>query len=158
MPGRSSYRLSDEIIFKLTFTSQKAQVYTIDTATGGNAAASTTDFIIEGPGLSGPVHSQPINTPGIVCCGSERHYLGRFPVSIRAQGISLKHLQLFGNGMSISPLKRFDLELGEYAIFAQTYNVMRGWPSTSHDAFHALSDIAVTSSNIVHLTIVSDTP
>jgi hypothetical protein len=49
MPERSSYRLSDEIPFKLTFTSQKAQVYTIDTAAGGNAAASTTDFIIEGP-------------------------------------------------------------------------------------------------------------
>jgi hypothetical protein len=158
MPGRSSYRLSDEILFRLTFTSQKAQVYTIDTATGGNAAASTTDFIIEGPGLSGPIHSQPINARGFVCCGSERHYLSRSPVSISAQGISLKRLQLFGNGMPFPPLRRFDLKPGEYVIFAQTHNVMLGWPKTSHDAYHTLSDIVVTSSNVVHLTIVSDAP
>lgn len=157
-PGRSSYRLSDEIIFSLTFTSQKRGVYTLDTATGGNAAASFTDFIIEGPGLSGPIHSHPFTTSGFVCCGSKRRYLSRSPISIRAQSISLKRLQLFGNGMSISPLKRFDLKPGEYVIFAQTRNVMRGWPKTSHDAFHALSDFVVTSNNVVHLSIVSDTP
>ena len=77
-------------------------------------------------------------------------------MSIFDQGICLKRL-VYGNGLEIPPLRRWDLQPGEYFIFAQTRNVIRGWPKTPYNAYHSVSDIVVTSSNILHLTIVPDT-
>jgi len=154
--GRSSFRLSDLIRFKLTFTSQETNVYTIDTAAGASAAASSTDFIIDGPGLSAPIHSQSIYPLVYVCCNSYRHYLSRSPVMISSGPlISLKRIERFPDAQTLSHL---ELKPGEYAVFAQTRNIMRGWPKTTHDAYHAVSDIVLTSSNVLHLTIVADAP
>jgi hypothetical protein len=136
---RSNYRLSDVIRFKFTFTSQSARVYTIDTAVGGNAATTSADFIIDGPGLRAPIHSEPIDPRGYVCCDSRRHYLARSPVSLSDRGIALINLALFGGGMRVPPLRRYELKPGEYVVFVQTRNVMQGWPKSPHDAYQHLA-------------------
>jgi hypothetical protein len=43
---------------------------------------------------------------------------------------------------------RMEMKPGDYAIFAQTRSVMRGWPKSEHDDFRSVSDLVVTSSNI----------
>ncbi len=35
---------------------------------------------------------------------------------------------------------------------------MRGWPKSQHDQYHSVSDIVVTSNNVLHITILPDVP
>lgn len=73
---------------------------------------------------------------------------------------SLKRIEQFTNEATFplrhSPTLRMELKPGDYAIFAQTRSVMQGWPKSEHDAYDAVSDLVVTSSNILHITILPD--
>ena len=92
---------------------------------------------------------------GYVCCGSKRRYLGPKPLTGEGILVSLKRIERFTNEATF-PLRRMELKPGDYAVFAQTRSLMRGWPKSAHDANHAVSDLVVTSSNILHVTILPD--
>ena len=119
IPANSTYHLSDIIRFQVMFTSTNARLYTAELSGAGSAAGASFDFVIQGPGVAAPIHSQASHPLAYV-------------------------------------VRRMDLKPGDYAIFAQTRSVMRGWPKSQHDAFHAVSDLLVTSSNILHITILPD--
>jgi hypothetical protein len=148
-----SYHLSDIIGFKVMFTSTKARLYTAELAGSGSAAGASFDFVIQGPGMAEPFHSQPSKGP-YVCCGSKRRYLGLKPLIGEKIVVSLKWIEQSTNEATF-PLHRMQLKPGDYAIFVQTRSVMRGWPKSEHDAFHAVSDLVITS-NILHVTILPD--
>jgi len=154
IPEHSTHHLSDDIRFEVMFTSTKPRLYTAELAGAGSAAGASFDFVIQGPGMAVPIHSQPSNLMGYVCCGSKRRYLG--PKRLTGEGIivSLKRIERFTNDATF-PLPRMELKPGDYAIFAQTRSVMRGWPKSKHAAYHAVSDLVVTS-NILHITILPD--
>lgn len=154
IPEHSKHQLSDNIRFEVMFTSTKARLYTAELAGAGNAAGASFDFVIQGPGMSAPIHSQRSSHMGYVCCGSKRRYLGP---NLLAEGVlvNLKRIERFANEATLQ-LPRMEFKPGDYAIFAQTRSVMRGWPKSEHDAFHAVSDLVVTSSNILHITILPD--
>ena len=44
--------------------------------------------------------------------------------------------------------------MGSLAFFVQTRRVMHGWPKSERDQYHSISDIVVTSNNILHVTIL----
>jgi hypothetical protein len=151
----STHHLSDDIRFEVMFVSRKERLYTAELAGAGSATGASFDFVIQGPGMSAPIHSQPSNRMGYVCCGSKRRYLGPKPLAGEGVLVNLKRIERFTNE-STFPLPRLELKPGDYAIFAQTRSVMRGWPKSEHDTFHAVSDLMVTSSNILHITILPD--
>lgn len=155
IPANSTYHLSDIIRFQVMFTSTNARLYTAELSGAGSAAGASFDFVIQGPGVAAPIHSQASHPLAYVCCGSNRRYLG--PKSLSDEGVllSLKWIERSTNEATF-PVRRMDLKPGDYAIFAQTRSVMRGWPKSQHDAFHAVSDLLVTSSNILHITILPD--
>jgi hypothetical protein len=157
IPKHSKHRLSDDIRFEVMFTSTKARLYTAELAGAGSAAGASFDFVIQVPGMSAPIHSQPSNRMGYVCCGSKRRYLGPKPLAGEGVLVNLKRIERFANEATFR-LPRMEFKPGDYAIFAQTRSVMRGWPKSEHDAFHAVSDLVVTSSNILHITILPDEP
>jgi hypothetical protein len=154
IPEHSTYHLSDVIRFKVTFTSNKARLYTAELGGGGSSAGASFDFVIQGPGMAAPIHSQPSHPFGIVCCESKRRYIGQKPLHGPEFRVSLKRIEWFNK--ATFPLLRMELKPGDYAIFAQTRSVMRGWPKSEHDAYHAVSDFVVTSSNILHVTLLPD--
>ncbi len=160
IPEHSTYHLSDVIRFKVMFTSDKARLYTAELGGAGSAAGASYDFVIQGPGLAAPIHSQPSHPFGIVCCSSKRRYLGQKPLPGPELRVSLKRIEQFTNEATFplrhSPTLRMELKPGDYAIFAQTRSVMQGWPKSEHDAYDAVSDLVVTSSNILHITILPD--
>jgi hypothetical protein len=47
---------------------------------------------------------------------------------------------------------------GEYTVFMQTRRVLLGWPKSERQKYKSASNIVVTSSNVLHLTLVADTP
>jgi hypothetical protein len=155
--GRSTFRLSEVIRFKLTFSSQEVHVYTVELS-GENAAGVSSDLVVIGPGMT-ILHSLPGFAAGFVCCDSKRRYLGHSPVAAPEAGFSLERL---GQSRAVAAdplgLLRMKLQPGNYAIFAQTRNVMRGWPKSQKDLYNKLSDITVTSKNVVHITVMPDAP
>ena len=90
IPEHSTHKLSDDIRFEVMFTSTKARLYTAELAGAGNAAGASFDFVIRGPGMSAPIHSQPSNRMGYVCCGSKRRYLGPKPLAGEGVLVNLK--------------------------------------------------------------------
>ena len=47
---------------------------------------------------------------------------------------------------------------GEYTVFMQTRRVLRGWPNSGDSKYRGVSNVVVTSSNVLHLTLVADAP
>ena len=154
--GRSTYRMSDQIRFTLSFTSKESNLYSAELAPGGNVASSRDDFVITGPGISEPTHLLPNVNTGIVCCGSDRRYIGRKPVAATS-GVNLRLAWQFLNRRPPVIASRLaDLKPGDYAIVVRTRRVMRGLPKSQHDLYFAVGDIVFTSSNIVHIKILND--
>ena len=142
------HHLSDDIRFEVMFTSTKARLYTAELAGAGSAAGVSFDFLIQGPGMSAPIHSQPSNRTGYICCGSKREYLGPKPLAGEGVLVNLKRIERFANEATFQlPPLRMELKPGDYASFAQTRSIMRGWPKPEHDAFHSVSDLVVTTSS-----------
>jgi hypothetical protein len=133
----------DAIRFKMKFSSDKANLYTAELG-GGNAASVSYDFVVQGPGMP-MIHSQLLSPFAYPCCDSDRRYLSQQPVTGTRFRVSMGYLVQF------TPHQP-----GDYAVFVQTRNVMRGWPKSTRDAFHSVSDLMVTSANIVHVTILPD--
>ena len=87
--------LSDDIWLEVKFTSTKRRLYTAELAGAGSAAGASFDFIIQGPGMTAPIHSQPVN--GYVCCGSKRRYLSSKPLSGEPILVNLKRIERSAN-------------------------------------------------------------
>jgi hypothetical protein len=153
--GRSAFHFSEMIRFTLTFASERRHFYTIERS-AGSAAGVASDLVILGPDLMAPVHSRPDYGTAIACCHSERRYVGTSPVTIPEVDISLDELDRNAMPLNVVSLQRMKLKPGDYAIFAQTRNIMRGWPKSEQDLTHKLSNIIVTSSNILHITVSPD--
>jgi hypothetical protein len=151
--GHTIYRLSDTIRFRLSFASQQLRRYTADLASAGSRAGASNDFVIEGPDMAAPIHSDVFSPPAIVCCSSDRRYVKQKPLASEAS-LQLKWLERgLGLSTSLTPRK---FKPGVYAIFAQTRSVMVGWPKSEHDRYHTVSNLVVTSSNILRITILPD--
>ena len=70
----------------------------------------------------------------------------------RSLNFQLRDSQVLG---AIPPFAK-KLNPGEYTIFLQSRRLMRGWPKSEHDQYHTISDIVVTSNNVLHITILPD--
>lgn len=156
--GRSIYHLSDAIQFRMSFTSGKARVYTVETETGMNTAGLSDDLVIGAPGFPAPLHSPwDRTTIGGICCSSKRRYLRRDP-RITISGV-------FSLAKGKPPVRLMpdlttccEMKPGEYVVFVQTRRVLRGWPKSEHDKYFGASEIVVTSNNVLHLTVLADPP
>ena len=96
-----------------------------------------------------------INT-GLVCCDSNRRYLKQKPLATIGY-LNLKSTWQFLSGRRRDvPASLPVLKPGDYAIFVQTRRVNRGWPKSHHDLYFAPGDTVVTSSNILHITVLPD--
>lgn len=152
--GRSAFHLSEWVKFRLIFVSKKASVYTADLAPGG--AAGTADHFI----------LQPTESPTIfhlgggpsVCCWVDRRSIkpkstpGRATVMFsNLRPYSLHPFDPFASPSAFSPLPP-----GEFDLFIQTRRVLHGWPKTQREKYEKLSDLVVTSSNILHITLLPD--
>ena len=149
----STYHLADLLRFRLSFTGPKSPAYTAELAPGGSAAAASDDFIVQGPDSAEGIHSRGSGAPvGVVCCGSNRRGIGQKPLSVTT---------VFKLKMLPSPLSPFAtspsaFKPGDYVIFIQTRRVMRGWPNSSQDRYFAADGDVVTSTNILHITMLPD--
>jgi hypothetical protein len=152
IPQSATYHFFDAIRFTLKFTSDKAHLYTAELAPE-SAAGVSYDFVIQGPGMAAPIHSQLWHPFAYVCCGGERRYLSQKPRTGAGFRVSLGY---FLQPAPLQPSRPMESKPGDYAVFVQTRSVMRGWPKSSRDAFHSVSDLVVTSANILHLTILPD--
>lgn len=154
--GRSTYHLSDLIRIKLVLTSKKPDVYTFETTTGMTTQAGTSDdLVIVGPDVVSPIHSHSRVPMGYICCETKRHYLTQKPLiatfALRLEGMPRVMPKVdLTTPTEITP--------GGYSVFMQTRRVLRGWPKSEHDKYFGVSDIVVTSSNILHLTLLPNTP
>jgi hypothetical protein len=161
--GHSVYHLSDTLYFRLSFTSKKSDVYTVELDSAMSRAGVSDDFVIQRPDVTVPIHSQP-SLMGYVCCDTNRRYVRNEPLVAdtalrmeyleRSLNFQLRDSQVLG---AIPPFAK-KLKPGEYAIFLQSRRLMRGWPKSEHDQYHAISDIVVTSNNVLHITILPDVP
>lgn len=160
VPADAVFHLSDNIRFKVSFASSKSRFYTAELGGGGSAAGASFDFIIQGPGMPAPIHSRLSHPFGVVCCGSKRRYVTQKGVAGPEFRVSLKRMEGVANASRIPPsLLRSDpieLKLGDYAVFAQTRSVMRGWPKSQSAAFHEVSDFVLTSANVLNIKILPD--
>lgn len=156
--GGSKYSLHSAIPIALRFTSTQLHVYTVEPSIG-NAATVSTDFVVEGPGITAPLHSLTFQPHGYPCCSSKRRYLGQSPVAL-SERLDLGRAEMLAKSLDVPTMtmKPHGVKPGEYLIFAQTRNVMRGWPKSQKDSFHSESDIVVTSSNVLHITLFADKP
>lgn len=147
-----------DIELRILFTSSTPKTYTAELAPGGNVSAIE-DFVFQGPGMDTPVHSKDVfGTPGIVCCGSNRHSIRKTPVAAR----SFLSLDILWERIS-DPLAKKESQTaldqakpGDYWLFVQTRRVMRGWPKSEKDSYFKPGSLTVTSNNIVHFTILPD--
>lgn len=142
---------------RVLFTSKRPGTYTAELAPGGNASAID-DFVFQGPDMPTPFHSKDrFLTPGIVCCGTDRHTVGETPIAARSF-LSLDTLwtqipnPLAKGGSATIPSRT----PGDYWLFVETRRVLRGWPKSEKDSYFKASDMVVTSRNIVHFTILPD--
>lgn len=161
--GDSAYHLSDTLYFRLSFTSKNSHIYTVELNTPMNLAGVSDDFVIQRPDATLPIHSQPI-LMGYVCCDTNRRYVGKEPL-VAETALRMEYLERslkfrLRNSLVIgaTPSLAEKLKPGEYAIFLQSRRLMRGWPKSEHDQYHSVSDIAVTSNNVLHITILPDVP
>jgi hypothetical protein len=58
VPADAVFHLSDDIRFKVSLVSSKSRFYTAELGGGGSAAGTSFDFIIQGPGMLAPIHTQ----------------------------------------------------------------------------------------------------
>ena len=161
--GHSAYHISDTLYFKLSFTNKNSDVYTVELDSAMNKAGVSDDFVIQRADTTPPIHSQP-SLMGYVCCDTNRRYLGKEPLVAetalrieyleRSLNFRLRNSQVPG---AIPPFAQ-RLGPGEYTIFLQSRRLMRGWPKSQHDQYHTVSDIVVTSNNVLHITILPDVP
>jgi hypothetical protein len=120
-----------------------------------NLAGVSDDFVIQRPDTTLPIHSQP-SLMAYVCRDTNRRYLGKEPL-VADTTLRVEYL---GRSLA-SPVLGAMPQLagpGEYAIFLQSRRLMRGWPKSEHDQYHSVSDIVVTSNNVLHITILPDVP
>jgi hypothetical protein len=161
--GRSAYHLSDTLNFRLSFISNNSHMYTLELDGAMNIAGVSDDLVIERPEAALPIHSQP-SLMGYICCHTDRRYLGNKPLVAdttlrmeyleRSLNFRLRDSQFLG---AIPPFAE-KLKPGEYSIFIRSRRLMRGWPKSLHDQYHTVSDIVVTSINVLHITILPDFP
>ena len=153
LESRSSYHIWELIPFKLTFSSQRSHFYTAELASGGSVAGVNDDFVILGPGISKPLHSTPILNTGVVCCESNRQYVGRRPVAAMGY-LNLKETWRF---LKAREQDVPDLIPGDYSVWIRTRRVRRGLPSSSfRDRYLTAGDIVVTSTNVFNFKILTD--
>jgi hypothetical protein len=155
VPSREGH--NEELHLKLFFTSTTPHSYTAELAPGGNTAAID-DFIFQGPGMLLPVHSKDGPIPeGVVCCGSDRRYIGKTPISANAYFKIILPPRIpglvAGSNFRLVPIEP---PPGDYSIFVQTRRVMKGWPKSERDLYFKASDVVITSSNCVHVTVLPD--
>jgi hypothetical protein len=161
--GHSAYHLSDTLYFRLSFASKNSHMYTVELNGAMNLAGVSDDFVVQQPDATLPIHSQP-SLMGYVCCGTNRRYVGKEPL-VAETGLRIEYLERslnfrLRNSLVIGAIPSLaeKLKPGEYAIFLQSRRLMRGWPKSEHDQYHTISDIAVTSNNVLHITILPDVP
>jgi len=156
LDGQSSYHMADVIRIGLSFTSQKRSLFTAELASGGSVAGSNDDFVIQGPDMPAPIHSMPTTNTGFVCCESNRRYLDHKPL-VATSYLNLKSTWQFLSAKPQESSTRLPvLKPGDYVIFVRTRRINHGWPKSHHVLYFALGDIVVTSSNILHITILPD--
>jgi hypothetical protein len=153
----ATYHFNDEIRLRLSFSSDKARVYTAELAPGGSAAAASDDLVFQGTEMSDPIHSQASEPPkGVICCGTRRRYVAQKPIRAIAY-VTVPSNNLFSNAPKfLFPTSPTGLNAGDYVIYVQTRRLLRGWPKSGRERYFAASDIVVTSNNILHITIVPD--
>ena len=156
--GHSAYHLSDTLYLRLSFTSKNSHAYTVELNSAMNLAGVGDDFVLQRPDATLPIHSQP-SLMGYVCCDTDRRYLRDEPL-VAETTLRMEYLERYLNFQlhrAVTPLAE-KLRPGEYAIFLQSRRLMRGWPTSEHDQYHTVSDIVVTSDNVLHITILPDVP
>ena len=158
--GRSTYHASDRIRFKLVLTSKIAKEYTVETISGMSDAGGSDDFVVKLPGSDTLWHTLSSVPVGLICCDSKRHYVTQAGSSVTSISFSFESIQRFVQEIShppFSPVTTADNEKPrEYYIFLQTGRVMRGWPRSQSEKYHGRSPLLVTSSNVLHITVLPD--
>jgi hypothetical protein len=154
--GKSVYHWSDKVRFRLVVTATKANVYTLETASGVNMAGISEDLVIATPELAVPIHSLKRSHLGAVCCWSKRRYVDRKPSAIEfGFRFSLFHLSDFERALQPGSIDVVDVNPGEVYVFLQTSRILRGWPKSDNQKYFERG-IVVTSQNVLHLTILPD--
>jgi hypothetical protein len=154
--GGSTYHLSDKLRFQLFFMSKELEVYTLELMSGSNAASVNDEVTLQSAEMTSPVHTNA-GLFAYVCCDSYRHYVGHLSRLVTLT-FSLQDVERSVNfGIMGLPTAQ-KLKPGEYRMFIQTKRLMRGWPKSEHDQYHSVSDIVVTSNNVLHITILPDVP
>jgi hypothetical protein len=155
--GHTTYHLHDTIPIKLALASKNPHVYTFETTSGlTTEAGGSDDLVIFGPDVVSPIHSRSRVMQGhYVCCESKRIYLTEEAAVASFSTTLGRILRLMPKpdmttGTEITP--------GEYTVFMQTRRVLRGSPKSQDQNFRGVSNIVVTSNNVLHLTLVADTP
>ncbi len=150
LDGRSTYRLSETIGFKLALSSTKTRAYTYET--GANMASVSDDLVVLAPGQSTAIHSSSRILSGTVCCWYVARYLSEKP------SVVIFRVRLASMERRLRPLLpdpgSVDLKPGGYKVFVQTRRVFRDGPRLQAD-HHGYGPL-VTSSNVLSLTILSD--
>ena len=157
--GQPKLALSKELQLQLLFSSKRPRTYSAELAPGGNTAAID-DFVYLGPGMDAPVHSKDSIIPtGVVCCGSRRRYVRQTAIA----GNSFLHASMMTRLRIPDPFADHSRgpeatppAPGDYWLFVETRRVMRGWPKGADDIYFKTSDVVVTSSNIVRITVLPD--
>jgi hypothetical protein len=123
-------------------------------AEGGNEAIASDDFVVQPPEATVTMR---LSNSGIVCCGSKRRYIGKAPTMGTSAPINFLVLsQSSSPQISQSPNSSATIKPGNYSLFVRTRRVMRGWPKSERDTYHSTSNLVVTSSTILHVTILPD--
>jgi hypothetical protein len=153
--GSGTYHLSDRFHFQLFFTSKELEVYTLELMEGSNAASVSDEVTLQSAEMANPIHTRA-GLFGVACCDGYRRYVGHLPrlatLTFGLQDVERAlNFQLGRDGLPNAE----KLKPGDYKIFVQSRRLMRGWPKQG-DEYHTVSDILVTSSNILRLTILPD--
>lgn len=151
------YHLNAQIRLRLSFSSKKSRVYSVELAPGGSAASDSDDLVFQGPDMPGAIYAKASGPPtGVVCCGTRRRYVTEKPIDTIA-AVTVPARNMFSNAPAfLFPTPPSGLKPGEYAIYLQTRRLMRGWPKSGRQLYFAQGDIVVTSDNILHITIVPE--
>ena len=158
--GRSQYHLSDELRFKLFFTSSKRRLYTVEVSNEVNAAGISDDLVIQAPDMPMPLDSKDSFSDPVVCCGSDRHYIGATPTVATSMRFVVKWFKRSSVNLMLPGVSTPSSQLppGDYAVFLETRRVTRGWPKSERETHHGVSNFTVTSSKILHITLLADSP
>jgi hypothetical protein len=107
-----------------------------------------------------PIHTKDsVIRAGVVCCGSRRRYVR--PKAIAAS--SFLDASMMTRLVIPDPFSNSNREAsgvppqpGDYWLFVQTRRVIDGWPKGGRDLYFKASDLVITSSNIVRITVLQD--